>query len=128
MTTLHTKSIKKIREAIDFLNNNRRTITVQIEGEAICFASKIVKVDHGDFISRGIGEGLVIDWLSPQKGNDLIQSRSPIRVRFSLGKSELPIPQHSSTRSGWICLVVPKESVHVFRGIASTYSQAKRPG
>jgi len=40
----------------------------------------------------------------------------------------LPIPQHSSTRSGWICLVVPKESVHVFRGIASTYSQAKRPG
>ena len=98
MTTLHTKSIKKIREAIDFLNNNRRTITVQIEGEAICFASKIVKVDHGDFISRGIGEGLVIDWLSPQKGNDLIQSRSPIRVRFSLGKSECEFTSYYVTK------------------------------
>jgi hypothetical protein len=67
MTTLHTKSIKRIREAIDFLNNNRRPITVQIEGEASCFASKIVKVHHGDLISRGIGERLVIEWLSRKR-------------------------------------------------------------
>jgi len=100
MTTLRTNNIKRIREAIDFVNNNRRPITVQIEGEATGFASKIVKVDHGDVLSRfGTGGRLIIDWLSPQKGNDLIQSRSPIRVRFSLGKSECEFTSYYVTKS-----------------------------
>ncbi len=99
MTSLSTKSKKRIREALEFLNINWRPISVQIEGEATCFASKIVKVDHGDLISRGIGERLVIEWLSPQKGNDLIQSRSPIRVRFSLGKYDCDFTSYYITES-----------------------------
>ena len=100
MSTLHTKSIKMIREAIDFLNNNRRPITVQIGGEAPCFASRIIKANHGDLLSRiGTGERLIIDWLSPQKGNDLIQSKSPIRARFSLGKSECEFTSYYVTKS-----------------------------
>jgi hypothetical protein len=88
VTSLSTKNRKRIRDAIEFLHINQRPITVQIEGEETFFASKIVKVEHGKAISNGINERLVIDWLSPQKGKDLIQSRSPIRIRFSLGKSE----------------------------------------
>ncbi len=100
MATLHTKSIKRIREAIDFLNNNQRPITIQLEGKATGFASRIVKVDHGDLLSRfETGGKLVIGMLSPQEGNDLIQSRSPIRVRFSLGKSECEFDSYYVTES-----------------------------
>jgi hypothetical protein len=99
MTILSTKSKKKIRKAIEFLNINQRPITVQIEGEKTLFASKIVKVDVGDLISSDTNERLVIEWLSPQKGKDLIQSRNPIRVRFSLGKSECEFMSYYITES-----------------------------
>jgi hypothetical protein len=100
MTTLQTKSTKVIREALEFLNVNRRPIKVQIGGEATFFASRIVKANHGDVLSRlGTEQRIVIDWLSPQKGNDLIQSKNPIRVRFSLGRSECEFTSYYVTRS-----------------------------
>jgi hypothetical protein len=100
MTTLHTNNTERIKEAIEFLYNNQRPITVQIEGKATCFASAIVGVDHGDVLSRsGSSKRLVIEWLSPQEGNDLIQSWNPIRVRFSLGKSECEFTSHYITKS-----------------------------
>jgi c-di-GMP-binding flagellar brake protein YcgR len=100
IATMQTKNKKTIREAIDFLNTNKRPIRVQIGGEATCFASRIIKANHGDLFSRiGAGEGLIIDGLSPQTGNDLIQSRNPIRVRFSLGKSECEFTSHYVTES-----------------------------
>jgi c-di-GMP-binding flagellar brake protein YcgR len=99
VTSLSTKNKKRIRDAIEFLHINQRPITVQIEGEETFFASKIVKVEHGKAISNGINERLVIDWLSPQKGKDLIQSRSPIRIRFSLGKSEWEFTSYYVTES-----------------------------
>jgi c-di-GMP-binding flagellar brake protein YcgR len=99
VTSLSTKNKKRIRDAIEFLHINQRPITVQIEGEETLFASKIVKVEHGKAISNRINERLVIDWLSPQKGKDLIQSRNPIRIRFSLGKSECEFTSYYVTES-----------------------------
>jgi hypothetical protein len=99
MTSLSTTSKSNIKKAIEFLNINQRPITVQIEGEETLFASKIVKVDHGDLISRGINERLVIEWHSPPKGRDLIRSGNPIRVRFSLGRSECEFTSYYVTES-----------------------------
>jgi hypothetical protein len=86
VTKLRTQRKKTIREAIAFLNINRKSITVLIEGGETLFASKIVKVDHGDLASSGLSGRLVIEWLSPSNGKELIQSRRLIRVRFSIGK------------------------------------------
>ena len=98
MTSLSTKSKKRIRDAIEFLNINRRPITVQIEGEETLFASKILKVEHGDHPASGMSERLAIQWL-PQKGKDLIQSTTPLRVRFSLGASECEFTSYYITES-----------------------------
>jgi hypothetical protein len=86
MTILSTNRKKTIREAIAFLNINRIPIAVLLEGDATRYDSKIVKVEHGDLISSGVSGRLVIEWLSPQNGKELIQSRNPMRVRFSVGK------------------------------------------
>jgi hypothetical protein len=64
VTKLRTQRKKTIREAIAFLNINRKSITVLIEGEKMLFASKIVKVDHGDLASSGVSGRLAIEWLS----------------------------------------------------------------
>lgn len=99
VTKLKTQRKKTIREAIAFLNINRIPITVLIKGEATLFASKIVKVDHGDLISSGVSGRLLIEWLSPANGKELIQSRRPIRVRFSLGKYKFEFTSYYVTES-----------------------------
>jgi hypothetical protein len=89
MPSLTTKNRRRIREAIDFLNSNRRPLAVKIEGATQRFSSKILKADHGDLLARaGMGGNLLIELLSPEKGNDLIESANAIKVRFSLGKSD----------------------------------------
>jgi hypothetical protein len=90
MPDFSTKSKARIRQAIDFLAVKRSPIAVKIEGEQTLFDSMIVKADHGDPVSKAGTAGRVfIKWLSPAKGNNLIQSVSPVHVRFSLGKHKL---------------------------------------
>jgi hypothetical protein len=99
MSKLSTQRKKTIREVIAFLNVNRIPITVLIEGEQTLFTSKIVKVDHGDLISSGISGRLGIEWLSPPNGKELIKSKRPIRVRFSLGKYKFEFSSYYVTES-----------------------------
>ena len=95
-----TKSAKKIKQALDLLADNRRPITVKIEGEQTLFDSMILKADHGDPVSKAGSAGRVfIQWLSPSKGNNLIQSASGFQVRFSLGKYRLAFTSYYVTKS-----------------------------
>lgn len=95
-----TKNRERIKQAIDLLAVNRRPITVKIEGEQTLFDSMIVKADHGDPVSKTGTPGRVfIQWLSPPKGNQFIQSARTVHVRFSLGKYNLAFTSHYVTRS-----------------------------
>jgi hypothetical protein len=95
-----TKSKARIRQAIDFLAVNRRPIAVKIEGERTLFDSMIVKADHGDPVSKAGTAGRVfIQWLSPPRGNNLIQSVSPVQVKFSFGKYKLAFTSYYITKS-----------------------------
>jgi hypothetical protein len=95
-----TKSKARIRQAIDYLAVQRRPITVKMEWEPTLFDSMIVKADHGDPLSKtGAGGRVFIQWLSPPRGNNLIQSVSPVQVRFSLGKYKLAFTSHYITKS-----------------------------
>ena len=94
-----TKSKARIRQAIDYLAVHRRPITVKMEWEPTLFDSMIVKTDHGDPLSKtGAGGRVFIQWLSPPRGNNLIQSVSPVQVRFSLGKYKLTFTSHYITK------------------------------
>ena len=95
-----TKNVDRIKQAMDFLAVNRRPITVKIAEERTLFDSMIVKVDHGDSVSKIRTAGRVfIQWLSPSKGNNLIQSARTVQVRFSLGKYKLAFTSHYITKS-----------------------------
>ena len=75
MPDLILRKRARIRQAIDFLAVNRRPITVRIKEEQTLFDSMIVKVDHGDPVSEAGRPGtVIIQWLSPPKGNNLIQN------------------------------------------------------
>jgi len=100
MPEFSTKNEEKIKQAIDFLAVKRRPITVEIEGEQSLFDSTIVKVDHGDPVSKdGTAGRIFIQWLYPPKGNNLIQSARTIEVRFSLGKYNLAFTSYYITKS-----------------------------
>jgi hypothetical protein len=100
MRYLTTKSNKIIRQAIDFVTLHRRPITLKTQGDQTLFDSVIVKAEHGDPFSRlGLAKRPIVDWLSPAKGNDLIQSTNPIEVRFSLAKSQCEFISFYVTRS-----------------------------
>ena len=97
-----TKSKARIRQAIDFLAAHRSPIEVKIEGEQPPFDSMIVKADHGDpVLNAGTAGRVFIKWLSPAKGNNLIQSVSPVQVRFSLGRYKLAFTSYYSFKT-WI--------------------------
>ncbi len=100
MASFVTKNWERIRQAIAFLTDNRRPITIKIEEEQTLFKSIIVKIDHGDPGSKDRTPGkLFIKWLSPPKGNDLIQSSGTVQVRFSLGKQNLAFTSYYVTKS-----------------------------
>jgi len=83
MSSPATRNWRKIREAFEFLKNERRPIRIRIEGEETPFISKIIKAEHGD--------ALFIEVLRPQKGNELIQTKKPLTVGFSIGKCEYEV-------------------------------------
>ncbi len=100
MPNFITKNEERIKQTIDFLAVNRRPITVKIEEEQPLFDSMILKVDRGDPVSKAGTAGRVfIEWLSPLKGNDLIQSARTVQVRFSLGKYKLAFTSYYVTKS-----------------------------
>ena len=100
MAEFSTKSKARIREAIDFLVVSRRPITVKLEWQRTLFDSRIVKADHGDPLSKtGVDGRVLIQWLSPPRGNNLIQCMSPVQVRFSLGKYKLAFTSYYITKS-----------------------------
>jgi hypothetical protein len=95
-----TKSKMRIKQAIDYLAVHRMPITVKIEWEPTLFDSMIVKVDHGGPLSKTGAVGRVfIQWLSPPRGNDLIQSVSPVEVRFSVGRYKFAFTSYYITKS-----------------------------
>ena len=95
-----TKSRARIRQAIDFLVTNRRSIKVKIEWEPTLFDSTIVKADHGNpLLKTGGGGRVFIQWLSPPRGNNIIDSVSPVEVRFSLGKYKLAFTSNYITKN-----------------------------
>ena len=115
MPSLTTKNRRRIREAIDFLNSKRRPVAIRIEGAAPRFTSKIIKADHGDLLARaGIGGNLLVEMLSPEEGNELIQSSKGIRVRFSIGKSDCEFLAH----------YIKKSEVSPYYGHIITYPEA----
>jgi hypothetical protein len=100
MPDLTTKNRERIKQALEFLTVNRRPVTVRIEEEGTLFDSLIVKVDHGDLVSPAGAPGRVfLHWLSPPKGNNLIQSARTVEVRFSIGKYNLAFTAHYVTKS-----------------------------
>jgi hypothetical protein len=100
MPNFITKNEERIKQTIDFLAANRRPITVKIEEEQPLFDSMILKVDRGDPVSKDRTAGRVfIKWLSPLKGNDLMQSAKIVQVRFSLGKYKLAFTSYYVTKS-----------------------------
>jgi hypothetical protein len=100
MPELTTKNRERISQALDFLAANRRPVTVRIEEEETLFDSLIVKADHEDPVSPARTPGRVfIHWLSPPKGNNLIQSARSVQVRFSIGKYNLAFTSHYVTKS-----------------------------
>jgi hypothetical protein len=95
-----TKSRARTRQAIDFLVTNRRPITVKIEWEPALFDSMIVKADHGNPLLKTGADGRVfIQWLSPARGNNIIDSISPVQVRFPLGKYKLAFTAYCITKN-----------------------------
>lgn len=87
MSALTTRNKRRIREAIDFLKANRRSIGIRMDGEGTPFTSKIIKAEHEEVPSKpGMGGTLLIEVLCPENGNELIQSKGPLTVSFSLGK------------------------------------------
>jgi hypothetical protein len=100
MRYLPTRSKKIIRQAIDFATVHRRPITLKTQGDQTLFDSVIVKAEHGDsFSNLGLAGRLIVHWLSPAKGNDLIQSSDPIEVKFSLATSQCEFTSFYITRS-----------------------------
>jgi len=100
MPDLILRKRARIRQAIDFLAVNRRPITVRIKEEQTLFDSMIVKVDHGDPVSEAGRPGtVIIQWLSPPKGNNLIQSARTVQVSFSLGRHKMMFTSYYVTKS-----------------------------
>lgn len=91
MPILTNRNRRKIRETMDFLNRNRLPVTFELESDEGDFTSKIIKVEHGgDSFQQpdGLNRYLIVEMLSPQQGNELIQSSPRIQVKFSLGRSK----------------------------------------
>jgi len=104
MANFITKNGERIKQALDLLVLNRRPIIVKMEGEETLFDSVIVKADHGEPVSKAGTPGrVIIQWLSPPKGNNLIQSAKTVQLRFLLGKYNLAFTSHYVTK----CLETP---------------------
>jgi len=100
MTYMTTKNRMRIREVIGSLHSSRGPITVQIEGEKDSFASRIIKVDYDDTpLKSGKRGSVILEGLSPEKGNALMKSANRLRVSFYIGKLEYQFISHLVARS-----------------------------
>jgi len=84
---LATRNKRRIKEAIEFLESDHRSIGIRVGGEKTPFSSKIIKAEHGEILAKPWLNGtLLIEILCPENGNELIQSKGSLTVSFSLGK------------------------------------------
>ena len=87
---MHTlKNGDKISKIINLLISNNTEITVQIDDEKAEFTTKIIKINQ-DKLSSSISKkaSIIIEKLYPEKGNELIQSKSGVSLNFIIqGKS-----------------------------------------
>jgi len=83
MTWLTLVNSQKILRIINHLISNGTEINIRAKGEKTIFNSKFIKINEED-TSSGIGEKptLIIEKLSPEKGNILIQSLDQVTVEF----------------------------------------------
>lgn len=95
-------SKQKIIGTIEYLIARQTEITIKIEGHEQPFLSRIAEVNYGDTSSDNEGEStLVMERLSPEEGNALLQSDSRMMALFSL--------RETSCRFNTRCLSVPGE-------------------
>jgi len=76
---------EKILRILDLLISEDEPVRVIISGKNEKFSSKVLKVNYApgnEDIRRG--EELIIDKLSPEQGNYLIQSKPEIRLQFAV--------------------------------------------
>ena len=93
---------QKIIGTIEYLIARKTEITIKIEGHERPFVSRIAEVNYGDTSSNTEEESaLIIEKLSPEEGNALIQSGSRMMALFSL--------RETSCRFNIRCLSVPSE-------------------
>ncbi len=93
---------QKIIGTVEYLIARKTEITIKIEGHERPFVSRIVEVNYGDTSSNTEEESaLVIEKLSPEEGNALIQSGSRMMALFSL--------RETSCRFNTRCLSVAGE-------------------
>ena len=93
---------QKIIGTVEYLIARKTEITVKIEGHEQPFVSRIAEANYGDTSSNTEEEPtLVIEKLSPEEGNAVIQSGSRMTALFSL--------RETSCRFNARCLSVPGE-------------------
>ena len=93
---------QKIIGTIEYLIARKTEVTFKIEGHEQPFVSRIVEANYGDKSSNAEGEStLIIEKLSPEKGNALCQSGLRMMALFSL--------RETSCRFNTRCLSVPGE-------------------
>lgn len=94
---------QKITGIIDFLITRKTEVKVFFRGEKTEFSTKVIKFDHGDVGSRiGRQPQLIVEKLSPDKGNKFIQSAPDLRLEFSVNQT-------------------PCRSIVTYLGISSAY-------
>lgn len=88
MERIKVEDKREIKGMIDDLIENRRPIHVTIEGEEDPFISKIIHITQEDmFADLDEQPDMIIEKLSPEKGNSLIQSCSKVDLAFSINDS-----------------------------------------
>ncbi len=79
---------RKIIQLINHLISNRVEIQIRLKGENAAFTSKFIKLKQEDTPSKiGKRHVLIIEKLSPEKGNALIQSLPVVDAEFSINRN-----------------------------------------
>ena len=83
MAWLTLKNNQKILQVVNHLISERTEIKIPMKEEKSIFTSKFIKVKQENPLSdQGESPQLIIEKLTPEKGNVLIQSRSKVSVEF----------------------------------------------
>ena len=83
MTWLTVKNNQKIFRIITYLIFERTKIKIQMGEEKLLFTSRFIKIIQENPLSDNCERPqLIIEKLTPEKGNVLIQSKSRVTVEF----------------------------------------------